>query len=171
MGRCARRQARARGRGRFDRGPPNGILIAAKKGARPGPRVMISAHMDEVGYIVKAVSPEGFLFFDKIGGATEGCLPGRRVLVKGEKGGCARHRRSARGPPADPGGDGETPDGAPVLRRHLRLLPRGGHGAGHPHRGADRPRQPLHRDARPRLPLYPRGRLPRPLRHPLWRRC
>ena len=47
---------------------------------------MISAHMDEVGYIVKAVSPEGFLFFDKIGGATEGCLPGRRVLVKGEKG-------------------------------------------------------------------------------------
>ena len=27
----------------------NGIIVATKKGAHPGPRVMVSAHMDEVG--------------------------------------------------------------------------------------------------------------------------
>lgn len=47
---------------------------------------MVSAHMDEVGYEVKSVSPQGYLYFDQIGGATIACLPGRRVLVKGEKG-------------------------------------------------------------------------------------
>lgn len=65
---------------------PNGTIIATKKGAHPGPSVMVSAHMDEVGYEVKSVSPQGFLYFDQIGGATIACLPGRRVLVKGEKG-------------------------------------------------------------------------------------
>lgn len=41
---------------------PNGIIVATKKGAHPGPRVMVSAHMDEVGYEVKTVSPQGYLY-------------------------------------------------------------------------------------------------------------
>ena len=65
---------------------PNGQLIAIRKGAKPGPRVIVSAHMDEVGYEVKSISANGFLYFDKIGYATEACLPARRVLVKGDKG-------------------------------------------------------------------------------------
>ena len=65
---------------------PNGTIVAIKKGAHPGPRVMVTAHMDEVGYEVKSISPKGFLFFDAIGGATTACLPCRRVLVKGDKG-------------------------------------------------------------------------------------
>lgn len=64
----------------------NGIVIAHIKGLNSGPRVMVTAHMDEVGYMVKAISPQGFLFFDRLGGATDGCMPGRRVLVKGSKG-------------------------------------------------------------------------------------
>ena len=63
---------------------PNGQLIAVKKGAHPGPKVLVTAHMDEVGYEVKSISAKGFLYFDKIGGATEACLPARRVLVKGD---------------------------------------------------------------------------------------
>lgn len=65
---------------------PNGAVIAIKKGKLPGGRRMITAHMDEVGYIVKSVSPAGFLFFGKAGSPTEACLPGRRVLVRGTKG-------------------------------------------------------------------------------------
>lgn len=64
----------------------NGILIAAKKGKNPGPRVMISAHMDEVGYSVKTITPDGFIYFSKVGLASEACMPGRRVWVKGDKG-------------------------------------------------------------------------------------
>lgn len=62
---------------------PNGAIVAIKKGSKPGPRMMVTAHMDEVGYIVKNITPKGFLLFDRVGGAVEGCLPGRRVLVKG----------------------------------------------------------------------------------------
>lgn len=65
---------------------PNGNLIAIKKGAHPGPRQVISAHMDEVGYLVRAVDDRGFLYFDKIGYPTEACIPGRRVLVRGDAG-------------------------------------------------------------------------------------
>lgn len=65
---------------------PNGSVIATKKGTRPGVRRMITAHMDEVGYVVKSISPNGFLFFAKVGSPTEACIPGRRVLVKGTKG-------------------------------------------------------------------------------------
>ncbi len=64
---------------------PTGTVIARKKGAKPGPTVMYGAHMDEVGYVVKRVSSQGFLFFDRVGYATEACLPARPVLVKGDK--------------------------------------------------------------------------------------
>jgi len=62
---------------------PNGALIAVKRGGRPGVRRVLSAHMDEVGYSVRTIDARGFLHFDKVGGATEACMPGRRVLVKG----------------------------------------------------------------------------------------
>lgn len=94
---------------------PNGIIVATKKGAHPGPRVMVSAHMDEVGYEVKTVSPRAILYFDQIGGATIACLPGRRVLVKGEKGrsqGCCRHPRR---PPPHPRADRQGSDRHPEL--------------------------------------------------------
>lgn len=65
---------------------PNGALVVKKAGRLPGRRRMITAHMDEVGFEVKTVSPGGFLFFDKVGKPTEGCIPGRKVLVKGRKG-------------------------------------------------------------------------------------
>ncbi|MDD4835222.1 MAG: M42 family metallopeptidase [Lutispora sp.] len=64
----------------------NGMLIAAKKGKNSGPRVMISAHMDEVGYSVKTITPDGFIYFSKVGLASEACMPGRRVWIKGDKG-------------------------------------------------------------------------------------
>ncbi len=65
---------------------PNGTVVALKKGVHPGPRTLLTAHMDEVGYEVKSISSSGFLYFDQIGGATIACLPGRRVLVKTDHG-------------------------------------------------------------------------------------
>lgn len=63
---------------------PNGMLIAHIKGDLPGGKKLISAHMDEVGYAVKSITPNGFIYFDKIGYPTEGCIPGRKVWVKGK---------------------------------------------------------------------------------------
>lgn len=64
-----------------------GNITATKQGRREdAPRLMISAHMDEIGFIVKAVEPNGFLRFDRIGGAGDALLGCRKVDVNGHFG-------------------------------------------------------------------------------------
>ena len=42
---------------------------------------MICAHMDEVGFIVKGITDDGFLKFAEVGGVDARLLPGKRVYV------------------------------------------------------------------------------------------
>ena len=44
-----------------------GNLIASKKGTKDGPVIMLDAHMDEVGLMVKCVLPSGFILFEQNG--------------------------------------------------------------------------------------------------------
>lgn len=63
-----------------------GNLIVHKKGVRAhGPRVMLSAHMDEVGMIVTRITEEGYLRFDFVGGVDRRVALGKEVRV-GPKG-------------------------------------------------------------------------------------
>ncbi len=64
----------------------NGNLIVTFDSGTEGPSVMISAHTDEIGYIVKYIMPEGFIQFEKIGGLNIKTMPARRVLLQGRKG-------------------------------------------------------------------------------------
>ncbi|MBE6753831.1 MAG: M42 family metallopeptidase [Ruminococcaceae bacterium] len=58
-----------------------GSVIALKKGARaPEHRLMISAHMDEVGLIITRIMSNGLLRFDTVGGIDPRVLAGRTVL-------------------------------------------------------------------------------------------
>ena len=61
-----------------------GNLIAHKKGKRP--RVMLAAHMDEVGLIVKNIDFKGRVYFSTIGGIDSLSLLGQRVSVNTKKG-------------------------------------------------------------------------------------
>ncbi|MBL8851872.1 MAG: M20/M25/M40 family metallo-hydrolase [Planctomycetaceae bacterium] len=45
------------------------------------PLVMITAHADEIGFMVTSVRPDGFLRFTKLGHPTDMVLPGQRVRV------------------------------------------------------------------------------------------
>jgi endoglucanase len=45
------------------------------------PRVMITAHADEIGFLITAVLPDGFLRFTKLGHPTDMVLPGQRVRL------------------------------------------------------------------------------------------
>lgn len=59
-----------------------GNLIAEKKGRVPGPKkLMLAAHMDEVGLIIRAITEEGYLKFSCVGGIDRRVLLGKRVLV------------------------------------------------------------------------------------------
>lgn len=58
-----------------------GNIIAYKKGSNSKFKVMLSAHMDEVGFIVSGHTEKGFLKFKPVGGVDDRILPGKRVLV------------------------------------------------------------------------------------------
>jgi endoglucanase len=63
-----------------------GNLFAVRHGGRPGPKVMIVAHSDEIGLIVKNIEKSGFIRFDKIGGMLDPLLIGRMVTIRGHLG-------------------------------------------------------------------------------------
>ena len=58
-----------------------GNIIALKKGGGNGPKIMISAHMDEIGLMVTHIDKRGFLRFTGVGSWNERILPGQRVIV------------------------------------------------------------------------------------------
>ena len=58
-----------------------GNLIAFKKGKASKHRIMLSAHMDEVGFMVTGYGEGGVLKFHQVGGVDARTLPGQRVLV------------------------------------------------------------------------------------------
>lgn len=64
-----------------------GNVIAFKKGVRnpDGKRVMIAAHMDEIGFIVTHIDDNGFLRFHTLGGFDPKTLTAQRVIVHGKK--------------------------------------------------------------------------------------
>lgn len=63
-----------------------GSVICRKQGAVEAPRVMLAGHMDEIGFMVKHITKEGFLKFLPLGGWFDQVLLGQRVVVKTRKG-------------------------------------------------------------------------------------
>ncbi len=61
---------------------PMGNILALKKGRKRAlKKVMLSAHMDEVGYIVTYICDNGFLKFTNVGGVDSKVTLGKRVTV------------------------------------------------------------------------------------------
>ncbi len=63
-----------------------GSVIARKDGTSERPKIMFSAHMDEIGFMVKDITKEGFIKFLPIGGWWPGNVPGMKVLIRTSKG-------------------------------------------------------------------------------------
>ena len=59
--------------------------VIAEQGAA-GPRIMIDAHMDELGGMVRRVTPNGFLTMQMLGGWLDQALVDQRWIVIGSKG-------------------------------------------------------------------------------------
>lgn len=59
-----------------------GSLYAYRKGTDSAkPHIMLCAHMDEVGFIIRFATDEGLLHFDCVGGVDPRCCVSKRVLV------------------------------------------------------------------------------------------
>lgn len=59
-----------------------GNLLVFKKGKnKPAHKLMLCAHMDEVGFMVTDVSSDGYIKFDEVGGVDRRILPGKQVTI------------------------------------------------------------------------------------------
>lgn len=63
-----------------------GSVIATLPGSPEGPRIMVTAHLDEVGLMVQYVTPDGFIRVKTLGGWLRQALPGQRWVILGRDG-------------------------------------------------------------------------------------
>lgn len=64
-----------------------GNLITIKKGTNnpDGKKVMVAAHMDEIGFIVSHIDDQGFVRFQTLGGFDPKTLTAQRVIIHGRE--------------------------------------------------------------------------------------
>lgn len=63
-----------------------GSVICKKTGTASMPRVMLAGHMDEIGFMVKQITKEGFIKFIPLGGWSDQVMLGHRVVVQTKNG-------------------------------------------------------------------------------------
>ncbi|MFH2055108.1 MAG: M42 family metallopeptidase [bacterium] len=63
-----------------------GSVVAKKKGAADDPKVMVIGHLDEIGFMVTEITPNGFIKFLPLGGWWGHVALGQRVVVLCKKG-------------------------------------------------------------------------------------
>jgi endoglucanase len=63
-----------------------GSLICKKTGGSQNPKLALAAHMDEIGFMVKHITKEGFIKFTSLGGWWDQVLLAQRVFIKTHKG-------------------------------------------------------------------------------------
>ena len=57
-----------------------GNLIATIDGTEGAPSVMLFTHMDQLGFIVRRIEPDGFVRVERVGGVPEKALPSQAVV-------------------------------------------------------------------------------------------
>jgi putative aminopeptidase FrvX len=63
-----------------------GSVICKVDGSSDTPRVMLAGHMDEIGFMVKHLTKEGFIKFLPLGGWFDQVLLGQRVVIQTQNG-------------------------------------------------------------------------------------
>lgn len=58
-----------------------GNLIATLEGAAGAPSVMLFTHMDQLGFMVRKIEPDGFIRVERLGGVPERALASQAVLI------------------------------------------------------------------------------------------
>ena len=58
-----------------------GSIIGVQRGTQENPRIMLAGHMDEVGFMVKLITKEGFIKFVTLGGWWDQVVLAQRVTV------------------------------------------------------------------------------------------
>jgi len=60
------------------------VIAVLNPGGKP--RVMLAGHCDEIGFMVRYITEQGFIYFGPIGGVDSHLVPGQKVYVQSAKG-------------------------------------------------------------------------------------
>ena len=60
--------------------------VIASTGGDNSFRIMLAGHMDELGFQIKYIDDNGFIYFNTLGGFDVGIIPGRKVRIFSKKG-------------------------------------------------------------------------------------
>ena len=63
-----------------------GNIIAKMKGNSEFPSLMVAAHSDEIGFVVKKIEPNGLIRFEQVGGFDNRLLLSQPVVIKSDNG-------------------------------------------------------------------------------------
>ena len=63
-----------------------GNLLGTRRGRADGPRVLLMAHMDEVGFLVRHIDDNGFIYFHGVGGYFDQSVLTQRMAILTPKG-------------------------------------------------------------------------------------
>ena len=55
------------------------LILSLNPGAKR--KVMLAGHCDQIGFLVKFISPEGYVYLDKLGGADSGVMLGEHLVI------------------------------------------------------------------------------------------
>jgi endoglucanase len=64
----------------------DGLGSVIARAGNTGPRIMLDAHMDELGGVLRRVTPDGFVSMQMLGGWLDQALAGQRWVIIGSKG-------------------------------------------------------------------------------------
>ena len=81
-----------------------GNLVATIEGNADAPSVMLIAHMDQLGFVVRKIEPDGFIRLERLGGVPERALASQAVLL------CVGEGRDRKGVIANKSHHATTPD-------------------------------------------------------------
>src|SRR5688572_21483673 len=60
------------------------LVLAINPGAKR--KVMLAGHCDQIGFLVKYISPDGYLYLDTLGGTDYGVILGERLVIHAKSG-------------------------------------------------------------------------------------
>lgn len=63
-----------------------GSIVCVKEGTKDGPRVMLPAHMDEIAFMVSAITKKGFIRFAPLGGWWSQVMLAQKVRIETSRG-------------------------------------------------------------------------------------
>src|SRR5215210_2543848 len=49
-------------------------------------KIMLAGHCDQIGFLVKYISPDGYLYLDSLGGTDSGVIMGERLSIQTKAG-------------------------------------------------------------------------------------